>query len=282
MRKLGLLLIGLFVCIQMFAVSDDHVRSPYPDEVTLGAMTVERIGSEFTIGYKVLLGDNVRWCKTKLMISIDGGKTFSFSPSSESVTGDLGKIYTSGTKYIKYDVSADKAKLAGKPIVFKVDVTSKDVLKRKILASAQASVFPQLSYGLMVGMVKKYGWYVKARTDFNFTSSSYNCMSTGEIDGGGYIWTEGSSKKSRLVVAAGGMLRASRWCYPYIGLGYGYRNMYWKDIQGEWAKVSDMSCSGVSIDAGVALNFGKVAITLGVNNTSFKYTEAEIGIGVMF
>ena len=272
----------LLLSLKVFAVSEDHVRSPYPDEVTIGAMTVERTGSEFTIGYKILLGDDVLWCKTKLLVSTDGGKTFSFTPTSSNVTGDLGKIHTSGTKYIKYDVTADKGKLAGKPVVFKVDVTTKDVLDRKILASAQASVFPQMSYGLMAGMVKKYGWYVKARTDFNFISSKYNCLSSGDIEGGGYIWTDGTSKKSRLVATAGGMMRLSRWCYPYVGLGYGYRNMYWKDFEGEWAKVTDMSCSGISIDAGFVMSFGKIAVTLGVNNTAFKYTEAEVGIGVMF
>jgi hypothetical protein len=134
----------------------------------------------------------------------------------------------------------------------------------------------------MFGMVKKYGWYVKAKSDFNFQSSLYNCTSTGEIEGGGHIWTDGASKKSRLVITAGGMLRASRWCYPYVGVGYGSRGLYWKDFQGEWAKVTDKSCAGVALDAGVALKFGKIALTLGVNNTAFKYTEAEVGIGVMF
>ena len=78
------------------------------------------------------------------------------------------------------------------------------------------------------------------------------------------------------------MLRASRWCYPYVGVGYGARGLYWKDFQGEWAKVIDKSCAGVAFDAGVTLKFGKIALTLGVNNTAFKYTEAEVGIGVMF
>jgi hypothetical protein len=85
-----------------------------------------------------------------------------------------------------------------------------------------------------------------------------------------------------LVITAGGMLRASRWCYPYVGVGYGSRGLYWKDFQGDWAKVTDKSCAGVAIDAGLALKFGKIALTLGVNNTAFKYTEAEVGIGVMF
>lgn len=282
MRKLQLIILSLLIAVTSFAQSEDHVRSPYPDEVTIGDMKVGRIASEFTIEYKLLLGDNVRWCTIKLLVSVDGGKTYSFTPSAKNISGDLGKQETSGVKVIKYDVSADKQQLAGKQVVFKVDVTTKDVLQREIIAAAQAGVFPQLSYGFMLGMVKKYGWYVKARSDFNFQSSSYNCTSTGEIEDGGHIWTNGASKRSRLVVTAGGMLRASRWCYPYVGVGYGSRGLYWKDFQGEWAKVTDKSCAGVALDAGVALKFGKVSLTMGVNNTAFKYTEAEVGIGVMF
>lgn len=282
MKKFILIIAAPVIGLYSYAQTNGHIKNPHPDEVTLGAMKVERIGSEFTIEYKLLLGDDVRWCKTKLLISTDGGKTFNFTPTEDFLSGDFGKQVSSGNKVIKYDVSADKKQLAGKPIVFKVDVISKDALQREILASVQAGVFPQLSYGFMFGMVKKYGWYIKARSDFSFPSSSYNCTSNGEVEGGGHIWTEGSSKKSRLVVTAGGMLRASRWCYPYIGAGYGSRGLYWKDYQGEWAKVTDKSCVGLAIDAGVALKFGKIAVTIGVNNTAFKYTETEVGIGVMF
>ncbi len=282
MRKFQLIILSLLIAVSSFAQSEDYVRNPYPDGVTIGAMKIERTGSEFTIQYKLLLGDDVRWCKTKLMISKDGGKTYSFAPSAENISGDLGKQETSGVKVIKYDVSADKQQLAGKQVVFKVDVTTKDVLQRETIAAAQVGVYPQISYGFMFGMVKKYGWYVKARSDFNFQSSSYNCTSTGEIEDGGHIWTNGASKRYRLVVTAGGMLRASRWCYPYVGVGYGSRGLYWKDFQDEWVKVTDKSCAGVALDAGVALKFGKIALTIGLNNTAFKYTEAEVGIGVMF
>ena len=282
MRRFHLIIVCLLICIGSYAQSDEHVKSPYPDEVTLGALKIERVGSVFSISYKILLGNNVRWCKTKLLVSTDGGKSFSFTPTPEYVSGDIGQLNSSGTKTIKYDVSVDKGSLAGKPVVFKVDVISKDVLKCEMLASAQVAVFPQMSYGFMFGMVKKYGWYVKALSDFSFPSTSYNCLSNGEIEGGGHIWTEGTAKKSRLVVTAGGMMRACRWCYPYVGVGYGSRGLYWKDTNDEWAKVSDKSCAGVALDAGLALKFGKTAITMGVNNTAFKYTEAEIGIGVMF
>lgn len=284
MRRFHLSIICLLIGICLYAQSDDNVKSPYPNKVTIGAMTVERVGSKFSIGYKILLGKNVRWCETKLLVSTDGGKTFSFTPTPEYVSGDIGQLNSSGIKTIRYDVSVDKENLAGKQVVFKVDVVSKDVLKSEILASAQVSVLQYLSYGFMFGMVKKYGWYVKALSDFSFPSVSYNCSSDGEIEGGGYVWADGTYKKSRLVVTAGGMLRASRFCYPYFGVGYGSRGFYWKDISDEWVRVSDKSCAGVALDAGVALKFGMIAFTVGVNNIAFKYkyTEAEVGIGIMF
>lgn len=276
------MLLCLLFSVVTHAQPDDHIKSPRPNEVTIGEMKVKRDGSEFTIEYGLTLGDDVRWCKTRLIISIDGGKTFAFTPTEKNISGDVGQQSTSGVKVIKYDVSADKLKLAGKPVVFKVDVTTKDVIQREILATAQVAAYPQLSYGFMFGMVKKYGWYVKARSDFNSQSSTYNCTSTGEIEGGGHIWTDGASKKSRLVITAGVMLRASRWCYPYVGVGYGSRALYLKDFQGDWAKVTDKSCTGLALDAGLAVKLGKIAVTLGVNNTAFEYTETEVGIGVMF
>lgn len=282
MKRYGVFVLLLMLSFNVFAQTDESVPSPSSDEVTIGAISVNRTGSVFSIGYRLFLGESVRSCKVKLLISTDGGKSFAFNPSADHISGDIGQQDASGGKLITYDVTTDKTLLAGKPIVFKVDVVSKDVLKRSILASAQASVFPQVSYGFMVGMVKKYGWYVKARSDLSFPSSSYNCTSNGVIEGGGYIWTEGTSEKSRLAITAGGMVRASRWCYPYAGVGYGSRGLYWKDIQNEWAQVSDLSCAGLAIDAGIVMKLGFFAITVGVNSTAFKYTEAEIGIGVMF
>lgn len=282
MRRYGLLLTLLLFSIVGAAQSVDQISAPDHNDVSIGAMTVNRAGSQITIEYQLILGEDVKWCKTKLLVSIDGGRTFSFHPDENYISGDLGLQTSSGTKYIIYDVSKDKTNLAGKRIVFKVDVVSKDVLKHDILVAGQAGVFPQMSYGLMFGMVRKFGWYIKAKSDFCFPSSSYNCTSNGEIEGGGYIWTEGSSKRSRLVITAGGMVKAARWCYPYVGAGYGSRGLYWMDYLGDWAKVSDSSCAGLAIDAGLVFKLGKVAVTIGVNNTAFKYTEAEVGIGVMF
>lgn len=272
----------LSVSTALCAQPDTHVKSPNPNDVSVGAVRVENRGPRITVSYKILFGNNVRSCDVRLLVSTDGGNTYSFVPDSRNLSGDIGTVTTEGEKSILYDASLDRELLADKALDFKIDIKSKDVLKTETLVALNAGVFPPVSFGVMFGMVKQWGWYVKARTDFSFPSTTLTCNKDGQVEGGGYIWTSGNTKKSRLVITAGGMCRASKWLYPYAGIGYGSRQYCWETYKGEWAKVSDSSCSGLSLDAGVVFKFGKVALTAGVTNTAFKLTEAEIGVGVMF
>lgn len=153
--------------------------------------------------------------------------------------------------------------------------------KAAFLIMPNIGVYPQLSYGLMAGWGKRAGFYVKFRSDFSSVKSTYNCMSDGTADGG-YIWATGNVKKSRMVVTAGATFRAVKWLYPYIGVGYGSRTLAWEDVSGNWATVTDNSFKGVSIDAGLIFKFGIISVSVGYNNTAFKYSELEAGIGVMF
>lgn len=157
----------------------------------------------------------------------------------------------------------------------------KSPVKGSFLVMANLGVYPQLSYGLMAGWTKRVGPYVKFRSDFSSPSTTYECKSDGTT-GGGNIWTTGNVAKSRMTVTAGAMFRTVKWLYPYVGVGYGSRTLVWEDIDGNWAKVTDNSFTGVSIDAGLIFRFGKVSFSLGANNTQFKYTEFEAGIGIMF
>ena len=158
----------------------------------------------------------------------------------------------------------------------------KDVLKGNYIAMASVGVMPQMSYGLMVGYVKKWGGYAKFRSDYHFKSPAYSCDKYGNIDGGGLIWTNGLQRKSRLQATGGVLYRLTKWCYPYAGLGYGTRSLQWQDYQGQWAEVADYSCKGIAAEAGVIMKMGPVAVSAGYSSTAFKYSELEIGIGVMF
>lgn len=251
-------------------------------KISIEQVNVSRERTTFNLSYSISLGENVKWARTELLISTDGGETWSGIPAGGKVSGDIGRIGESGQKLIKYDFSRNKEELAGKKLAFKVNVKSKDVLESNVLAMASASVFPQMSYGLMGGWVRKFGGYAKVRTDFNFPGTTFTCDKAGNIEGGGTIWTSGKEQKARFNFTAGVLFRASHWLYPYTGLGYGSRTLCWEDYQGQWAKVSDYSCSGVSLEIGAIFKLGKFAVSAGVSNTAFKYTEVEIGLGVMF
>lgn len=163
-----------------------------------------------------------------------------------------------------------------------VDMTESSApYESNILAMASASVYPGVSYGAMAGYVKTVGGYVKFRSNFNFTKGAYNATSNLDIESGGYFWPSGAKTESIMNVSGGVLLRAAKSLYPYFGTGYGSRKMMWQDAGGKWANISDYTYAGISAEAGLIFKFGPVALSAGVSTTAFKYTAAEVGIGVM-
>ena len=281
-ERIILLAAFLMASISMSSQTDDHVQAPYPDEVNIGAVNVSRDGQTLIIGYTVRLGENVRWCRVGLYQSTDGGQTFSNISSAKHLSGDIGRLYEGGIKEIKYNISEVKEQLADKELVYKVEVVSKDVIKREYILAGVASVYPNLSYGIMIGTVKKTGFYLKARTNFKFVSSSYNCNGNGVLESGGKIWSNGIEERSRFVMTGGMLFHLNNRLYPYLGAGYGSKQLYLQDIQEKWANVTDLSYKGVSLEAGLLFKFNKMVVSTSVCNTAFKYTEGEIGFGFIF
>lgn len=261
--------------------AQEVLKTPKSDEVSIGNVKVSREGKELVVDYQIILGDDVISCKVDVEMLVGAnGKKYTLKPSE--LKGDTGKITSTGFRQVRYDVEKRKTLLAGKDIRFTLKVSHKDALKGNYLAVASLGVVPQLSYGLMLGYVQKYGGYAKFRSDFKFPNSSYTCSSNGEIEGGGFIWTNGEQRKSFMQITGGGLFRVAKWFYPYVGAGYGSRRVLWQDFKGEWAKVSDFSCASVAFEAGAIFKFGPVALSTGVSTIGFRYTDWEIGVGVMF
>lgn len=266
-------------CISYAADAQQSIPSPKKNEVTIGNTRISREEQELVVDYQIALGDNVLSCDVEVVLNVDGRPMKNYS--AEYLTGDYGKIARSGNKQIRFNVEKLKHALADKSITFTLNVRNKDILDSKILAMASVSVFPQMSYGAMLGYVKKVGGYAKFRSDFSSVTPSYDCVSDGTFDGG-LFWASGRQKKSRMQATAGVLFRISKSVYPYVGAGYGSRGVYWEDHSGSWAQVTDYSCKGVAAEAGMIFKLGPVAVSAGVSTTAFKYCEAEVGIGVMF
>lgn len=143
------------------------------------------------------------------------------------------------------------------------------------------AVAPDFSYGAMLGVMRKAGFYVRFDSNFRWRTADYSCTSAGQASYG-QIWTSGHSERSRLTVAGGLLLHPLPWLTAYSGTGYGERSLYWEDISGRWAQVSDVSCRSFSADIGLIFNLDHLAISAGLTTIGFSRLDATLGLGFIF
>ena len=138
------------------------------------------------------------------------------------------------------------------------------------------------SFGGMVGLVKKFGGYVKFHSDFKSVTDNLECTDAGTTTDGREIWFSGNTDKSRLAITGGMLYRFVDPLYLYVGSGYGSRKLVCETSEGLWAKNIDASTSGVEAELGLIGRINNIALSCGVQSNSFKYWEATFGIGFMF
>lgn len=142
----------------------------------------------------------------------------------------------------------------------------------------------QLSYGLMVGVMKRTGGYVKVKYSFSKTSAhSFDCNDQGisEPDGA-ERWYTGKTEKSRMAVTGGIVQRIWKPLYLYAGAGYGSRTQVWETISGSWGRNKDHSFEGVEAEVGAIVAIRHVVFSLGAQTNSFELLEGNLGIGIIF
>lgn len=176
-----------------------------------------------------------------------------------------------------------------KQVVYKlaVKIIEDADTKRRTLVMPVVGVGGPLSYGLMVGVVKKWGAYVKAKYDFKSLGAEGECTSDAKGE-----WFTGATDRSRFAITAGAMYHAAVPVYIYAGGGYGFKNTAWEvydqfnlkdDGQGTvWRKNTDESANGFEAEVGAIYRLNNLAISLGVQTNSFKYAEVTVGVGIMF
>ena len=178
-----------------------------------------------------------------------------------------------------------------KQVVYKLALLleTPDSKKTRTMVMPVVGVGSTLSYGLMVGVVKKWGWYLKAKYDFKNQETIAECTNDGNNASGTPMWFTGETASSRLAVTTGVMRRVAKPLYLYLGAGYGYKKLAWEMAEGEsgthsdkWAENTDESCNGVEADLGLVLRTKNFAISAGIQSNSFKYFEATVGVGIMF
>lgn len=127
----------------------------------------------------------------------------------------------------------------------------------------------------------RLGLFIKIRSNFKSFKPDYLCNSDGSTVTGS-IWTSGKDIKTRLCLSAGASYSINQNISAYAGCGYGEFNTAWEDNTGKWAKVQDYSASGFHADLGIMLHFNRLALSIGISSTAFRYSDLELGIGFSF
>jgi hypothetical protein len=164
-----------------------------------------------------------------------------------------------------------------------------------ITADFAYSLSPQMSYGCTLGQTYRgYGWYINARSNFNFESATDGlACSEGGYIGGTLPFYSGLTQNSAFVCNVGFVMdileavsaskrnRFNTLGY-YIGGGYGWRRLLWETIDHRWVEYTPTSQKGFCANFGIIGSVYGLALKAGVNTINFKYLELEVGIGWMF
>lgn len=164
--------------------------------------------------------------------------------------------------------------------------TTKSKRRLNTLIMPQLGYNQDLSLGVMVGFLKRNGFYVKALTSLESGASSYVCSESGAIQVEGqpcypYYKSDVASHPG-FSVSAGYLRELWKPLIVYVGAGYGSRKMIWETIDGAKVDNDGFSAIGVAAECGAILRLGKFAVSCGVQTVNFTYSEMQFGLGFIF
>ncbi len=156
-----------------------------------------------------------------------------------------------------------------------------------VLASVS---YPDASFGAMFGIQARskakgkatWGGYVHFKSNFDFSEPSYFCSGDGILENGGAFWPSGDKQNSTLKVTGGILAGVNRWLNIYAGLGYGYKRLYWEDIDGQWAQVRDFSYAGLASEAGLIFSWRHISVGAGISTIGFRTPSFDLSVGISF
>lgn len=222
----------------------------------------------------------------RLSVSLDGGNTY--RGPLQQVSGDVTDVKVGFGHTIVWDVLKELAvdEFENDNVRFKLGVKLKKRWPKETFVTFNAaySFSPQASFGVSVGQVKRFGWFVSLMTNGSFGGFRYDgdCDREGFVDGNYYPYYTGESSKMRLSVMAGGLMRVTGPLLLRVGLGYGNRTLRWQTTEGHWYRNTAFSCQGLDLSAGLQLHWYGFVGSLEAVTTQFNYLETKIGLGYAF
>ncbi len=79
-----------------------------------------------------------------------------------------------------------------------------------------------------------------------------------------------------------GSYRINNWLGLYATAGYGYRNIFWDNTDGQWVRMEDLSARGLAVTAGTLLSWKHLCGSIGLSTIAFQTLGVSVGIGLAF
>lgn len=171
------------------------------------------------------------------------------------------------------------------PSLLSVNNTKHVKRRTGILVMPQGGFNQDLSLGLMIGLLKRNGLYLRALVTLEQGRSSLTCNEKGTVLVEGhpyYPYYKSETSRPGFAVSAGYLRELWRPLVLYVGAGYGVRNVVWKTVDEVNVKNEELSVSGIVAECGAILRLGKLAVSCGVQTVGFSYSEIQFGLGVVF
>ena len=139
---------------------------------------------------------------------------------------------------------------------------------------------PQTSFGASFGMVKRFGWFVSAASNFNFNAMKADLTADAEgLINGEYPDYTGENCSTRISVMGGLLVNVAGPLCLCVGAGYGSRVKSWYTNNDHLVKYSGNSYNGLDTTAGLQLNIKGFTISINAVTTNFKTLEMKAGFG---
>lgn len=222
----------------------------------------------------------------RLSVSLDGGNTY--RGPLQQVSGDVADVKAGFGHTMVWDVlkELEVDEFENDQVRFKISVKLKERWPKETFVTLNAaySFSPQASFGISIGQVKRFGWFVSVMSNGNFGGFSYDgdCDREGFIEGNFLPYYTGETSKMRLSVMAGGLMKVSDHLCLRLGFGYGNSTLLWHTEDGRWLRNTAYSASGLDLSVGVQLHLNGFVVSAEAVTTQFQTVETKIGIGYAF
>lgn len=141
---------------------------------------------------------------------------------------------------------------------------------------------PEPVFGVLAGVQKKWGAVLSFQRNFLSSAFDYEANSNGTRANGEFLWPEGSVRIAHLMITAGGSYSITSWLSGFASAGYGYRQIFWQDVDRNWARIQDLSARGVACSGGVLMDWKHFAVGLSLSTVSFQTLGVSVGAGIRF